>query len=139
MPLMVIESLIQSVMPCRNVPTPRVTISEWIRNTMMKKPLTRPVTSPMPSAARIASSIGMPRLTFRTASIIEASVSTLATDRSKSPAVSGMMRPRVATTSTACEPRIVAKLAQDRNASGRMAPKTTMSAAQAIRSPKRSS
>src|SRR4051794_40173529 len=50
-----------------------------------------------------------------------------------------MMRPSVATTRTACDPRIVAKFGQVRNVSGRKTPKIAMTTAQAMISPYRSS
>ncbi len=97
MPLIVLESLIHSEMPWRNVPTPRVTISEWIRKTMMKKPLTSPTTAPMANEMSSAQPIGTPMLTLSTASDIDDSVIVCAMERSKSFAVSEMMAPSVIT------------------------------------------
>ena len=127
MPLIVIESLSHSITPWRNVPMPSVTISEWMRKTVMKRPLMKPITTPSTRAASTAQPIGKPCLTLRTATSIDDSVMMKATERSKSPAVSGMMRPSVTTTRTACDPRIVEKLAQVRKVSGRSMPKTAMS------------
>ena len=47
MPLIVIESPIHRVMPCRNVPMPSVTMSEWMRKKITKKPFTIPVSRPI--------------------------------------------------------------------------------------------
>ena len=54
MPLIVIESLSHRVTPCRNVPVPRVTISEWMRKMVMSRPLMSPTTIPIASAASTA-------------------------------------------------------------------------------------
>ena len=70
-PDIVMESLIHSVTPCRNVPTPRVTISEWMRKIVIKRPLIRPITAPAASAAMIDQPMPTPLLTFSTAISIE--------------------------------------------------------------------
>src|SRR5437879_746419 len=127
-PLIVIESLIHSVTPCKNVPTPSVTISELIRNTVMKKPFTRPTSTPAASENSMHQPIGTWYRTLRTAISIDDSVITFAIETSKSFEVSGMINPNVTTTSTACEPRSDEKFDQVRKVSGFNAPNTTISA-----------
>src|SRR5207249_4506291 len=128
-PLIVIESLIHRVTPCRNVPTPSVTISELIRNTVMKNPFTRPTSTPVASAISMHQPIGTWCRTLRTAITIDDSVITFAIETSKSFAVSGMISPNVTTTSTACEPRSDETFDQVRKVSGFNAPNATISAA----------
>ena len=86
--------------------------------TMMKNPLIAPARMPTASATTTASQIGMPWSAFNTATSIDAKVSTLAIDKSKSPAMSGRSSPRVVTASTACEPKIVERFAQVRKLPG---------------------
>ena len=74
----------------------------------MKKALTAPTKAPTSNAMRTATGIGTPFFTLRIATSVDVSVSVLATERSKSPAVSGMMRPRVKTTMIALKPSIEA-------------------------------
>ena len=54
--------------------------------------------------------IGTPSLTFRTEISIDDSARFDAIERSKSPVVSGSIRPSASISSTACEPKIVWKL-----------------------------
>ncbi len=60
MPLIVMESLIHRVKPCRKVPVPSVTMSEWMRKTVISSPLITPTASPIPSAARMAQPMPTP-------------------------------------------------------------------------------
>ena len=72
----------------------------------MKNALTAPITAPSATATATATGMGTPFLTLRIATIIAESVSVLATDKSKSPAVSGRIRARVRTTMMELKPSI---------------------------------
>ena len=101
----------------------------------MKKALIAPIAAPIRSAVRIVPSIPQPIRTFITATNIEAKAMVEATERSKSPVVSGMMRPSVRTTIIAFEPNIAVQLVQAYIWSGLNQPRMRTSSAQAMRRP----
>ena len=109
-PLTVFEPLIQSTIPWMMVAEPRVTMNESISSNVTSAPLIRPMNSPMARTTTIAGNNDQPWRTCRIASTIDASDSTAAIERSKSPLVSGTIRPSARISSTAWEPKIVWKL-----------------------------
>ncbi len=134
-PLTVFEPLIQRVSPLAKVPVPSVTMKGSIFSRVVMNPLTNPVAAPTASAAITAAAIGQCAFTLSCATVIADSVSTDAADMSKSPAVIGKRTPSVRTTTTACEPRMLAAFAPVRKVEGRIDPNSTMTRAQAITSP----
>ena len=108
---------------------------EWVRKNRMKNALTSPTTRPIPRQARNAAPSGHPSRALRIASSMAENVRTAATERSKSPAVSGMMRARVRTRSTACDPKMMEeKVGQVRNEGGATWENPRISSALAMRS-----
>jgi hypothetical protein len=93
----------------------------------MKPAFTRPTITPAAIATAMAAESDQPDRALSTAMIIEAIVRLLAIERSKSPAVSGMMSARLSTTSTACEPSIEDRFAQLRKDPGSNTPNTRAS------------
>jgi hypothetical protein len=109
-PAMGLDFAIRRITPLMKHPVPSVTISEWIMNQRMKKALIAPTAASPRIAMRIAGPLSQPSGTLRNAISIGASAIVEATDRSKSPVVSGRMRPSVRTTIIAVEPNIAARL-----------------------------
>ncbi len=87
---------------------PSVTISECTPKYRMKNALIAPTAAPHSSAMMIAGPMSTFICTLRTAIRIELSPMTEATDRSKSPLVSGIISAKVSTTTMALEPNIEA-------------------------------
>ena len=69
-PLIVFEPLIQRVIPCSRVAMPRVTMSDSIPTTMMKKLLITPTTTPTRAAKATAQPTGQASCTFSCAMIM---------------------------------------------------------------------
>ena len=89
---------------------PSVTMNESISSNVTERPLIRPMNSPMARTTTIAGKSDQPWRTCRIASTIDDSDRTAAIDRSKSPLVSGTIRPSARISRTACDPKIVWKL-----------------------------
>ncbi len=85
---------------------PSVTIRLSIPKRTMSPPLIRPISNAADNAARIARDNGQSRFTLRWATITAPRPATEATDRSKSPVVSGMIKASVITTRMALDDRM---------------------------------
>ena len=131
-PVTVRASVTHSMMPVTIVLIPRVTIRLSIPSRTIRPPLIRPIRNAAASATRIETSSGQPRSTFRWATITALKPATDATDRSKSPVVSGMISARVITTRIAFDDKIDETLDHWAKVSGLMKLKTMTIAANAI-------
>src|SRR5712692_6957521 len=122
-PPTVLDPLIHRTTPATNADDPSVATKESSPRSATRAPLARPTAAPLRTPARIAQPVAQPWSTLSRATTIAESETTEPTERSDAPAVSGISRPSVTTTSTVCEPKIVWKFAAVRKVLDSIDPK----------------